>query len=150
MGTGAKSNFQSSLDSRQKIIEQQKVVSSTEAEIDVLERALALEGDMAAVHNKSAEAQANNLAASIRANNFREKYESNAIKRARELAALEKDRGKFSESEYKMLQAGIEKRYADPKTAETKTSAGDKAQDTARGITGIAVAAKNTGAAYQC
>jgi hypothetical protein len=50
-----------------KIIEQQNVVSSTEAEIDVLERALALEGDMAAVHNKSAEAQANNLAASIRA-----------------------------------------------------------------------------------
>ncbi|MDV2864957.1 phage tail tape measure protein [Phytobacter ursingii] len=125
------SNFQDQL-SRQKIIEQQNVVSSTEAEIDVLERALALEGDMAAVHNKSAEAQANNLAASIRANNFREKYESNAIKRARELAALEKDRGKFSESEYKMLQAGIEKRYADPKTAETKTSAGDKAQDTAR------------------
>jgi hypothetical protein len=56
---------------RQKIIEQQKVVSSTEAEIDVLERALALEGDMAAVHNKSAEAQANNLAASIRANNLK-------------------------------------------------------------------------------
>jgi hypothetical protein len=65
------SNFQDQL-SRQKIIEQQNVVSSTEAEIDVLERALALEGDMAAVHNKSAEAQANNLAASIRANNFRE------------------------------------------------------------------------------
>jgi phage-related minor tail protein len=85
---------------------------------------------MAAVHNKSAEAQANNLAASIRANNFREKYES-TIKRARELAALEKDRGKFSESEYKMLQAGSKSGMPTP-AAETKTSAGDKAQDTAR------------------
>jgi Mg-chelatase subunit ChlI len=103
-----------------KIIEQQKVVSSTEAEIDVLERALALEGDMAAVHNKSAEAQANNLAASIRANNFREKYESNAIKRARELAALEKDRGKFSESEYKMLQAGSKSGMPTPKRQKQK------------------------------
>lgn len=118
--------------SEQRVTDRTKVISDIQAQIDSLERALTLEGDMKAVHNQSAEAQANDLAASIRANNFREKYESNAIKRARELAALEKDRGKFSESEYKMLQAGIEKRYADPKTPETKTSAGDKAQDTAR------------------
>lgn len=118
--------------SEQRVTDRTKVISDIQAQIDSLERALTLEGDMKAVHNQSAEAQASNLAASIRANNFREKYESNAIKRARELAALEKDRGKFSESEYKMLQAGIEKRYADPKTPETKTSAGDKAQDTAR------------------
>lgn len=118
--------------SEQRVTDRAKVISDIQAQIDSLERALTLEGDMKAVHNQSSEAQANDLAASIRANNFREKYESNAIKRARELAALEKDRGKFSESEYKMLQAGIEKRYADPKTPETKTSAGDKAQDTAR------------------
>jgi hypothetical protein len=66
------------------------------------------------------EAQANNLAASIRANNFREKYESNAIKRARELAALEKDRGKFSESEYKMLQAGSKSGMPTPKRQKQK------------------------------
>lgn len=117
---------------QQMLTDRRNAVSDTQAQIDSLERALTLAGDMTVVHNQSAEAQANDLAASIRANNFREKYESNAIKRARELAALEKDRGKFSESEYKMLQAGIEKRYADPKTPETKTSAGDKAQDTAR------------------
>ncbi len=117
---------------QQMLTDRRNAVSDTQAQIDSLERALTLAGDMTVVHNQSAEAQANDLAASIRANNFREKYESNAIKRARELAALEKDRGKFSESEYKMLQAGIEKRYADPKRPETKTSAGDKAQDTAR------------------
>jgi hypothetical protein len=92
----------------------------------MLERALALEGDMAAVHNKSAEAQANNLAASIRANNFSEKYESTIT--CPRAGRAGKDRGKFSESEYKMLQAGS-KSGMPPR--QKQTSAGDKA-DTAR------------------
>lgn len=112
-------------------IEQQKKVSATEAQISALEKAIALEGDIAVVREKTATANQEDLDASVRKNTNIERYESNAVKRARELKDLAKDRSKYTAAEYKMVKEGIEKRYADPKTHDkpVKTSAGDREVD---------------------
>ncbi|WP_439709997.1 phage tail tape measure protein [Superficieibacter electus] len=112
-------------------IEQQKKVSATEAQISALEKAIALEGDIAVVREKTATANQEDLDASVRKNTNIERYESNAVKRARELKDLAKDRSKYTAAEYKMVKEGIEKRYADPKTHDkpVKTSAGDRDVD---------------------
>jgi len=112
------SNFQdAAIAQRRK--DQDALVASTKAQISALEKTLSLQAQAAEQKAKEADANQRDLEASQRRNNNLEQFESNAVKRARELKQLAADRAKYTDSEYQMIKAGIEKRYADAKTPKT-------------------------------
>lgn len=125
------SNFQDAA-AVQRRKDQEALVASTKSQVSALEKTLALQTQAAAQKEKEAEANQRELEASQRRNNNLEQYESNAIKRARELKQLAADRAKYTDSEYQMIKAGIEKRYADakvPKTPAVKVDTGTRSLD---------------------
>ncbi len=125
------SNFQDAAASQRRK-DQEALVASTKSQISALEKTLALESDISAAKGKAAEDNQRDLEASQRRNNNLEQYESNAIKRARELKQLAADRAKYTDTEYQMIKAGIEKRYADakvPKTPAVKVDTGTRSLD---------------------
>ncbi len=112
------SNFQDAA-AAQRRKDQEALVASTKSQISALEKTLALQTQAAAQKEKEAEANQRELEASQRRNANLELYETNAMKRAAELKKLAADRSRYSEAEYQMVKAGIEKRYADAKTPKT-------------------------------
>lgn len=125
------SNFQDAA-AAQRRKDQEALVVSTKSQISALEKTLALQTQAAEQKEKEAEANQRDLEASQRRNNNLEQYETNAIKRARELKQLAADRAKYTDSEYQMIKAGIEKRYADakvPKTPAVKVDTGTRSLD---------------------
>lgn len=112
------SNFQDAA-AAQRRKDQEALVASTKSQITALEKTLALESDISAAKAKAAEDNQRDLEASQRRNANLEQYETNAMKRAAELKKLAADRSRYSEAEYQMVKAGIEKRYADAKTPKT-------------------------------
>ncbi len=125
------SNFQD-VAAAQRRKDQEALVASTKSQISALEKTLALQTQAAEQKEKEAEANQRDLEASQRRNNNLEQFESNAVKRARELKQLAADRAKYTDSEYQMIKAGIEKRYADvktPKTPTTKVDTGTRSLD---------------------
>jgi len=112
------SNFQDAA-AAQRRKDQEALVASTKSQISALQKTLALQTQAAEQKEKEAEANQRDLEASQRRNNNLEQFESNAVKRARELKQLAADRAKYTDSEYQMIKAGIEKRYADAKTPKT-------------------------------
>jgi len=125
------SNFQDAA-SAQRRKDQEALVASTRAQISSLEKTLALESDISAAKGKAAEDNQRELEASQRRNANLEQYETNAMKRAAELKKLAADRSRYSEAEYQMVKAGIEKRYADAKTPNiptTKVDTGTRSLD---------------------
>ena len=109
------SNFQDAA-AAQRRKDQEALVASTKSQISALEKTLALESDISAAKAKAAEDNQRDLEASQRRNANLEQYETKAMKRAAELKKLAADRSRYSEAEYQMVKAGIEKRYADAKT----------------------------------
>ncbi|HCU0703698.1 TPA: phage tail tape measure protein [Enterobacter asburiae] len=125
------SNFQDAA-AAQRRKDQEALVASTKSQISALEKTLALNAEASAQKEKEAEANERDLEASQRRNSNLEQYESNAIKRSRELKQLAADRAKYTDAEYQMIKAGIEKRYADaktPKTPATKVDTGTRSLD---------------------
>lgn len=125
------SNFQDAA-AAQRRKDQEALVASTKSQISALEKTLALQTQTAEQKEKEAEANQRELDASQRRNANLEQYESNAIKRSRELKQLAADRAKYTDAEYQMIKAGIEKRYADaktPKTAAVKIDSGTRSLD---------------------
>ncbi|WP_333849745.1 phage tail tape measure protein [Leclercia sp.] len=125
------SNFQDAA-AAQRRKDQEVLVASTRSQISALEKTLALESDISAAKGKAAEDNQRDLEASQRRNANLEQYETNAMKRAAELKKLAADRSRYSEAEYQMVKAGIEKRYADaktPKTPATKIDTGTRSLD---------------------
>lgn len=125
------SNFQDAA-AAQRRKDQEALVASTKSQISALEKTLALQTQAAEQKEKEAEANQRDLEASQRRNANLEQYETNAMKRAAELKKLAADRSRYSEAEYQMVKAGIEKRYADaktPKTPATKIDTGTRSLD---------------------
>lgn len=112
------SNFQDAA-AAQRRKDQEALIASTKTQISALEKTLALESDISAAKGKAAEDNQRDLEVSQRRNANLEQYETNAMKRAAELKKLAADRSRYSEAEYQMVKAGIEKRYADAKTPKT-------------------------------
>lgn len=112
------SNFQDAA-AAQRRKDQEALVASTKSQISALEKTLTLESDISAAKAKAAEDNQRDLEATQRRNANLEQYETNAMKRAAELKKLAADRSRYSEAEYQMVKAGIEKRYADAKTPKT-------------------------------
>ena len=125
------SNFQDAANAQRRK-DQEALVASTKSQISALEKTLALQTQSAEQKEKEADANQRDLEASQRRNTNLEQFESNAVKRARELKQLAADRAKYTDSEYQMIKAGIEKRYADaktPKTPATKVDTGTRSLD---------------------
>ncbi|MCU6666081.1 phage tail tape measure protein [Silvania hatchlandensis] len=124
-------NFQDAA-AAQRRKDQEVLVASTRSQISALEKTLALESDISAAKGKAAEDNQRDLEASQRRNANLEQYETNAMKRAAELKKLAADRSRYSQADYQMVKAGIEKRYADakiPKTPATKVDTGTRSLD---------------------